>query len=99
MPDISTAKSGQVLVRTSPDGIPLILLSSMPPAEWLKPMPARPDDLVPIDSFLKKRTGFGPHLFHDSVYNYNAAEVHINVMRSTLRLLSFVILKAGNCPV
>ena len=99
MPDLATAKSGQVLVRTPHDGIPSMLLSSVPIAEWLKPTPAQLNDRIRIDSLLKKRTGFGPHFFHDSVSNYNAADVLINVMRSTLRLLSFVILKARNCSV
>lgn len=43
---------------------------------------------ISIDSFRKKRTGFGPHSCDDAVHDYIAADEIINLMRRTLRLLS-----------
>ena len=49
---------------------------------------------ISSDSFHKKRTGFGPHFCDDLFPDYNAADQRINLMRGTLRLLSFRFLKA-----
>jgi hypothetical protein len=54
----STAKSGQVLVRTLYDGTLLILPFRRHPTDSLKPTPAHPDDRIRVDSSLKKADRF-----------------------------------------
>jgi len=96
MTDMSTAKSGQVLVRTLKDGTSSIMSSSMPPQEWLKPKPAQAGDCIKIDSFQKKRTGFGPHSCDDPVHDYLATD-HPPVMQDPSPAFIRLLLQAGNC--
>ena len=48
MPDMSRAKSGQVLVRTPDKGVRPIVLTSMPPDECLKPCTSKAPDRLGI---------------------------------------------------
>ncbi len=98
MADMSTAKSGQVLVRTLKAGISSIFALFDAAPEWLKPKPAQADDCINIDSFQKKRTGFGPHSCDDLVHDYNAVD-EINLMRSTFAAFIRYPVKADNCVV
>jgi len=44
---------------------------------------------ISVTLLRQKRTGFGPHFCDDLFHDYNAADELINLMRDTLRLLSF----------
>src|SRR3990170_1504166 len=78
MPDLSTAKSGQVLVRTPNDGIPGFcpLRCRRQTAETHA---STDEGCIRIRSLPKKRTGFGPHFCRDPVPDYHAADEIIHL--------------------